>query len=243
MKHRTAVIGLGLFGREVAVGMSRLGHSVLAIDNEVAAVDAIAEDVDQALALDSTDEEALYEAQIDHVDMAVCAIGSQNVEASIMTTALLHQLGVPRIVSRASDDLHARILRQVGAHEVVNPEKEMGRRVAAQIAALGIREMLRLSGDVCMAEMPVPAGFVDRSLVDIGPGRAYSINVIGVQRGSSQILSTVIEPVADLQPAEEPAEDGNGGLLLPGPDFIFREGDVIMVVGRERDIERMAGAA
>jgi len=156
MKPRTVVIGLGLFGREVAVSLARRGHSVLAIDQDLDAVEQIKDAVDHAAAMDTTDEAALREARLDEMETAVCAIGAQHIENSILTTALLHQLEVPRIISRAADNLHARILRQVGATEVVNPEQEMGWRVANQIASPGIREVLRLAEDVCVAEIPLP---------------------------------------------------------------------------------------
>ncbi len=240
-KQQTAVIGLGLFGREIALGLTALGHSVLAIDRDRELVEQLRNGVEYAVALDSTDEGALYEVGVDKLDTAVCAIGAQNIEASIMTTALLHQLRVPRIVARAADDLHARILRQVGAHEVVNPEKAMGRRIAKQIARPGLREVLRLTHNLYVAEVPVPLSFVDRSIVDLNIRQDYGINVIGVQRGQLD-AAMLLEELAALAADDDQVQTG-GEFLVPTPDLILRGGDILVLTGQDADIQRLAGGA
>jgi trk system potassium uptake protein TrkA len=233
---------MGLFGREVALGLGRMGHSVLAVDRSQKILDQVADRVDRAIALDSTDEEALYEARIDKVDVAVCAIGTEGIEASIMTTALLHQLGVPRIVSRAADDLHGRILRQVGAHEIVNPEEQMGRRLASQLATPGIREVLKLSPEMSLAMVPAPPSFLDKAVADVQTRQRYSVNIVGVQRGRPEGKLHGVDDVTRTEELVEGREKVSAKLMHPAPDLIFRDGDQLLVAGGETDIERMTGA-
>jgi trk system potassium uptake protein TrkA len=202
------------------------GLSVLAIDMDREAVESIKEEVDQALIMDSTDENALFEARINEMPTVVCAIGNQHIEHSIMTTALLRQLGVPRIIARSGGQLHARILRQVGASEVINPEEAMGRRVAYQIASPGISEALPLAEGVCVAEMPVPKAFVGRNLAKLNVRRRYSVNVIGVQR-------------PDSSASEADKEKRRHLILNISPTDEFQSGDTMVVIGREADVSAL----
>jgi trk system potassium uptake protein TrkA len=128
------IIGLGRFGRSVATNLARRGQSVLAVDRDPKRVELIAEEVDSVAIADATDEAALDELPLERISCAVVTMGSRATEASILTTALLRQLGVPRIVVRSFNDLHARVLLAVGASEVINPEDEMGHRLALHLA-------------------------------------------------------------------------------------------------------------
>jgi len=246
MKPKTAVIGLGLFGREVALSLSRRGYSVLAVDRNTEMVEQVKASVDQALILDTTDENALREARIGEMAVAVCAIGTQHVENSILTTALLHQLGVPRIIVRAANDLHARILQQVGATHVVNPEQEMGRRVAHQIASPGIREVLSLAEGVCVAEVPVPPSFAGKTLAGLDVRRKYGVNVIGVQRRSSGAV--VSSPPTDDGDAEfddsgpvEAMRQARRFIMNVAPTERLKDDDILVVIGGSDDVKRLGG--
>ena len=243
MGKSTVVIGLGIFGREIAVSLSKRGHSVLAVDTDSELVEAIKDQVDQAMILDTTDEGALYEAKIEEFETAVCAIGAQHIQDSILTTALLHQMGVPRIIARASDDLHARILRQVGATEVLNPERQMGWRIANQISSPGIREVLRLARDVCIAEVPVPPSFVGETPIGLDIRKKYGVNIIGVQRAISGAESES-QSIAGEELEGAQLMDGTRQLILNmEPDDVFRENDNLVAIGHEKDVQRLNGLA
>lgn len=164
MKTATAVIGLGVFGREVALSLAGRGLPVVAIDSNPDMVEPVKDFVAQALILDATAEEALVDAKIELVGTAVNAIGTDHIQNSILTTALLSHLGVRRIIARATSALHERILLQIGAHEVINPEREMGRRVAQRIALPHFSEVLRFSQGICVAEVPCPPALSDGPL-------------------------------------------------------------------------------
>jgi len=224
MELKVAIIGLGVFGRELALRLVQRGVSVLAIDRDRALVEAIKEDVTGALIMDATDEAALHEAGIDSMPVVVCAIGNEHVEGSILTTALLYKLGVRRIIARAGTQLHARILKQVGAHEVLNPEEAMALRLAHQIARPGLEEILPLEHGVCVAHIPVPEQFVGNTLAKLDVRRRYGINVVGIQHM---------------------AATGNGDteaatmLFQFSPRDRLRDGDRLLVVGREDEIQAL----
>ena len=128
IRRQVVVIGLGQFGMALTRSLSERGADVIAIDTQPDKIQMAAAFASEALCFDATDEEALARINPAKRDVCVCATGDQSKEAAIIVTALLRQLGAPRIIARANDDLHKRILLLVGAHEVVNPEWAFGER-------------------------------------------------------------------------------------------------------------------
>lgn len=218
MARQFAVIGLGVFGRQVAIQLKQLGHDVLAIDLDEGLVNSVSETIDGAVRADATDESALRELHLEAVSCAVVAIGAEAVEASILTTTLLRQLGVPHIVARAVNTLHARALRAVGAHVVVRPEAEMGERLARRLAQPNVMERLELGPDAELAEIGIPGDFIDHTLIDLEVRRRHGVTVVAIRRGD-RILST-----------------------LEGTETM-RSGDVLIVIGTSRAIEKLATRA
>lgn len=213
MAQEYVVIGLGQLGKSVALNLARLGQSVLAIDHREASIQEIAADVDAAVVADSTDERTLRELGVGGISCAVVAIGADAVEASIMTCALLKQLGVPRIIARAVGELHARVLRGVGANEVINSEEEMGRRLALRLAQPTIQDQIDL-GDATLVEMRTPAQFVGKSLKDLDVRNRHKVSVVGVKRG-------------------------NEVLANPGAAEVLKADDVLLVLGKPTAIRRL----
>jgi len=241
MKSQIAVIGMGIFGREVAISLAKRGFSVLAIDQDPEIIETLKDEVTRSLIMDATNERALLEAKIDGMAIVVNAIGTRHIENSILTTALLRQLNVPRIVARATNKLHEQILRQVGANEVINPEREMGRKIAHQIARPGLREVLSLAEGVCVAELPVPRSFVGKTLEQLDVRKKYHITVIGVQR--VRLVQTPKNGAAETETFQEDLLDGNRRMILdvsPRQDT-FLEDDELIVIGHEEDVNRLAG--
>lgn len=214
MAGEFAVIGLGQFGRAVARGLARQGQSVLAVDLNPERVEAVAHEVDAALSLDATDEDALTDLDVGRMSCVVVTFGLRAREASILATALLRQLGVPRIVARAHNDLHARVLRAVGANEVVNPETEMGERVALRLAYPGVDELVRL-GDASIAEVEAPETMVGQSLAELALRDRHRVTVLAFRRHDSVIANPK---------AAERIESGDVLVLLGRLDAIRRLG-------------------
>ncbi len=232
MSQKFAVIGLGRFGIEVALWLSQHHFPVLAIDINRNLVQDISKDVDNALSFDSTNESALREARIEDIDTVICAIGDHNIQNNILTTALLKQLGVPRIIARASTDLHARILKVVGADEVVNPEKEMGLRTAQKIVTPGLTELIPLSDNAAIAELKVPESFIDKNIYDLRVRSRYGINVIGIRR----FIENTKPEIDNNKDEEKP----RNFLLTFSPEDIFEQEDILVVAGKEDDVKKFA---
>lgn len=218
MARQFAVIGLGVFGRQVAVQLTRLGQEVLAIDLDEGLVNAVTEDLEAVVRADATDESALRELHLEAVSCAVVAIGAESIEASILATTLLRQIGVPHIVARSVNPLHARALRAVGAHTVVRPEEEMGTRLARRLAQPNVLERIDLGAEAELAEVPAPSDFVEKSLIELEVRRRYAVTVVAIRRGDA-ILAT-----------------------LDGSERI-RSGDILIVLGATPAVEKLASRA
>jgi trk system potassium uptake protein TrkA len=212
------VIGLGRFGKTVALHLARQGQAVLAVDASRDRVQGIATEVDAAVCVDTTDEAALKELHPERSSCVVVAIGMQSIQASILTTTLLRQAGVPRIVARAVDDLHARVLRAVGADEIVNPEAEIGDRLARRLAQPNVFEQLELGDDADLAEVAVPEAFVGQTLIELDVRRRHNISVVAIRRGE--------RVRANLDGSEK-----------------LESGDILVVIGTRPAIRRVAALA
>lgn len=212
-----AVIGMGRFGRAVARGLARERQAVLAIDSNPARLDQVAGEVDSVALVDATDEEALAALRLDRMACAVVTIGSRATEASILTTAILRELGVGRIVARSFDERHARLLLTVGANEVLNPEDEIGRRLATRLAFPDIFDHIRL-GDAVLAEVEAPEAFAGRRLEELGLRQRWDLSVLAIRRGDE----TLVNPAGE-------AEIAGGDLLvvLGHPEAIRQVADLL----------------
>lgn len=210
-KRQYLVLGLGRFGSSVAQHLCQLGHEVLAVDSDETLVEDAAEYATQAIQADATDEAALREIDPASFDAAVVAMGS-NIRDSILVTVLCKEAGVPLVIAKAVDDLHAKVLRKVGADRVVFPERDMGQRLARALDTPNILELIELSGDFRIAEMVVPERWVGRSLADVNVRRDYGLSVIGIRRNGAFIAS-------------------------PGAEEVFRVGDILLVLGQQKDID------
>lgn len=215
MNTQAIVIGLGQFGMSIARALAERGVEVLAVDRQEDRVRAAAAFAVEAACFDATDTDALSRTSPDRREVSVCAIGDESKEASIICTALLRQMGAKRIIARANDALHARILRLVGAHQIVNPEQEFGERFASQILHESIKGELRLGESLLITEFQTPPAFVGHSLADLQLPRRFGITVVAIRRSRE---ATVV---------------------LPEPTQPLSDGDVLVVVSKEGAVARL----
>lgn len=220
-----AVIGLGTFGKKVCEVLSEKGGSVIAIDNDPDLIQSIQDTVTQAVYLDSTDEEAMGEVPFEDVDIAIIAIGD-NVEASIISTAICKKIGIPYIVARAVKEIHQQVLKQVGADEIINIEIEEGQRVAQRLIAPEILDRIPISSTISVTEMYVPKEFIGKSLKELDLRKKTKVNVVSIKR---TILSV------DEQGNSVRSED----IVFPEPEEVLRESDMMLIVGKNTDLERL----
>lgn len=215
MKLQVIVIGLGRFGSAAARELHRLGHEVLAIDRDEATVNDIARDVTHAVQLDASDEDALAAMGARDFGAAIVAIGS-SAEASIFATMALKKLGVPIVVAKAATVLHGAILERVGADRVVYPEQETGTRVAHSFAIPNIIDYLDIAPQFGIERIRPPRSFVGRSLREIDLQGRLKLTPIALRRGNNVIIN-------------------------PHRDEKIGEGDELILIGRDDNLEQLVG--
>jgi trk system potassium uptake protein len=207
------VIGLGRFGSSLAIELAHDGFEVLGIDADERLVQDHAAEITQAAVADSTDADALRQLGVPEAHTAVVAIGAR-LEASILTTSLLVDFGIPNIWAKATSREQARILERIGAHHVVLPEHDMGARVAHLVTGRML-DYIEFEDDYALAKTRAPAEAVGRSLGDSQLRRKYQVTVVGIKRRGE-------------------------GLTYATADTMVREGDVLILAGRRSDVDKMA---
>ena len=224
--ERFAVIGLGRFGKRLAMLLSDAGAEVIAVDTDRAVVESVRDDVTLAVCLDGTDREAICAQGIDKVDVAVVGMGV-NFEASVMTTVLLKQLGVGRVVSRTTSQIRGDILRQVGADDVVNPERESAHRWCNQLLAPAIVTQFELGEGYSLAQVVAPESFYGKTLGHLALRQKYNVNVVAIRRRAPRP-----EEQAKGEQEREPV------ISLPMGDTVIRTGDLLLMVGDDEAMRK-----
>ncbi|MGN0401771.1 MAG: potassium channel family protein [Acetatifactor sp.] len=211
MNRKDAVVfGLGRFGSSIAMQLELNGWRVLAIDNNQQKVNKISEYVTLAMCADVTNEESMQELGISNFDLAIVSIG-HNTEASVLTTILAKDHGVKRIIAKAFNDIQGKILLKIGADEIVFPEKEMGKRIANNLTLSNIADAIELNDEYSIADIPVPASWVGKNLIQLKLREKYQINVIAVKRGKSVLMNP---------PATDPTQKGDTFVILGANQMI-----------------------
>lgn len=187
-KKQFAVIGMGRFGLSVATALSNMGLDVLAIDADEHRTQLVANLVTHAVSADSTDEEALRALGIRNFDVVVVAIG-EDIQASILTTLILKDLGSPLIVVKAQNELHGKVLQKIGADKVIYPERDMGLRVAHHLTSPNVLDYIELSDEYSIVEMRVSSEMVGKNLIELDIRARFGCNVMAIKRGSRMNIS------------------------------------------------------
>lgn len=183
MAQQILIIGLGQFGMSLARTLSEKGAEVLAVDVKKSLVEEAAAFVTEAVIANAADETELARLEPGRRDSAVCAIGDDSREASIICTALLRQMGVPVIIARANDAVHQRILQLVGAHQIINPEHEFGKRFANRLLYKHVIADTNIGESLHLTEILVQPSMVGKTLVDLELPKRYGVLVVGIRRG------------------------------------------------------------
>lgn len=224
-----AVIGLGRLGSAVARTLIEQGHQVLAIDIKKEPVQEVSEFAAYSIQLDATDEKALRSVGIDEVDAAVVSTGA-NLEASILITLILKEIGVKEIVVKAVSAEHSRVLERVGATKVIFPERDMGIRIANSLISPQIIEHISLSKKYSILEIPAPEEFIGRSLGKLNVRAKYGINIIAIKKKTS------------IDKEGKHMEEDTVNASLQAEDVVQR-GDNLVIVGSNESIEKLKNKA
>ena len=210
MTKTFAVIGLGRFGEVVARQLAELGREVLVIDHAEEPVQKLSDLVTHAVVADAKDISVLRSLGINEFDCVIVAIGS-DVASSIIITVQLKELGVKQVVCKAGSEIHKQALLKVGADKVVIPEKEMGIKVAQNLASRNVMDYIELSEDYSIMELSAPSLWLGKSLRELNIRAKYDISVIAMRRGNRVIVSPG---------AEETIEAGDILVALGGVDAL-----------------------
>ena len=187
------VIGMGRFGSALARELMATGHEVLGVDTDERLVQQMSHELTHTVKADTTDESVLKELGIQEFDAAVVAIG-QDLEASILTTSLLLQMGVPNVWAKANSQSHGRILDQLGAHHVIFPEYEMGKRVAHMVSGESL-DYVPIDKDFVMLKAEVPQSFDGKNLAELRIRSTYGVTVVAVTKGDGEYTPAFPETV------------------------------------------------
>ncbi|MBE3087738.1 MAG: TrkA family potassium uptake protein [Chloroflexi bacterium] len=187
-RRQFAVLGLGRFGSHLAFTLAQKGYRVLGLDHNEKMVDSICDCVTMAKVLDCTNTEALREAGVANCDVAILCIGN-SIEASILALVALQELKVPYIIAKAQNDVHGRVLSKMGAHEVVNPEKDMAIRLANRLTFSNLLDFIELSPDYSLAEEKVPPHLVGKSLSDLDLLHRSRISIVAIKRNDHLLIA------------------------------------------------------
>lgn len=207
------VIGCGRFGSNVARTLNSLGNEVLAIDIDHEKIQYISKEVTYGVQADVTDENTLRGLGIGGFDVAIVSISS-NYQASIMATLMAKELGVNRVIAKADDALHGKVLSKIGADKVIYPERDMGIRVAHNLVSSNILDFIELSPDYSILEVTALDQWANKTLKELKLPSKYGINVMAIKREKDINVS-------------------------PYADDIILKNDILVVIGNTLDIKKI----
>jgi len=207
------VIGMGRFGKHLAVKLFELGNAVMVVDKDDKIIQSVSSVIEDVIVGDCTDENVIRALGIGNFDMCFVTIG-KNFESSLVVTSLLKKFGAKYIVTKAGRDIQTDILKKIGADEVVYPERELAEKLAVKYNASSILDYIELTSDHAIYEIDVPEDWVGKTIGEINVRRRYRINILAVKNEAS--VQT-----------------------MPCADYEFHDGEQIVISGKPADIERL----
>ncbi|MDP8233506.1 MAG: TrkA family potassium uptake protein [Candidatus Saelkia tenebricola] len=209
-----AVIGLGKFGQSVAFTLAENEEQVIGIDSAEEVIKDLADKLTNVVQADARNEKTLKTLGITDVDAAIVSVGG-DFEASVLITLALKGLGVKEIVVKANSESQVQVLEKIGATRVIQPERDIGVRLAKSLVSPRIIDHIELSSDYSLLEMAPPKDFIGKSLKALDVRAQYGINVIAVKHEHGEI---------DIAPAA---------------GHVIKEGDLLIVIGKNKDIDKV----
>ncbi len=211
-----AVIGLGRFGFAVATQLFNMGYEVIAVDSNMENVNLISDYVTRAVCINVKEESVLKTIGIKNCDCVVVAMGN-NITDSVLITLSLKEMGVKQVVCKAKDNQHKKILQKIGADTVIIPEQEAGVKTAINLVSDRFVDLIELSDEYSIADSTVPKSWIGKSLAELAVRKKYGVNIVAIKN-------------------TEKESDVN---ITPEPEYKFRDNDIVVLVGRNADINRL----
>jgi trk system potassium uptake protein TrkA len=212
---RVVVIGLGIFGFNIAKDLYENGIEVIAVDKDKEVVQKIRDFSTKAVLADGTDKEVMESIGIQEDDIVIISFG-ENLAASTLITLHLKEMKVRNIIVKAPNEDHKRVLEKVGATEVIIPEREMADKVAKSIISPNILDYIPLSEDYTISEIVPPASFMGKTIGELHLRTRHHIEVIAVRETLPERLT-----------------------MVPRAEFVIKDSDVLVVIGKEKDIQKI----
>lgn len=206
------LIGLGRFGKHIAIHLNRLKHSVLAVDMVEERIDDVLPYVTHAQIGDSTNQDFMESLGVRNFDVCIVAIGN-HFQNSLETTSMLKELGAKLVVSRAARDVQAKFLLRNGADEIVYPEQQLAKWTAIRYTADHVLDYIELDEEHAMFEIPVPGNWTGRTIGQIDIRKKFNINIMGIKKNGKLELSL-------------------------SPDIMLSAGETMLVLGRSKDLQK-----
>jgi len=212
---RFAVIGLGNFGFHAAKALYEDGNEVIAIDTDKARIQAIGPHSTEAIMLDATSKDALKALGLEDMDAVIVSTGTK-ISTSILICLHLQEIGVKEILAKALDDDHGKILKRVGATEIIHPERDMALRTARSLSRPNVLDFIPLAEDFDLVQVGPPREFIGKSLKDLNLRAKYNVHVIAIK---------------ELVP--------ENFLLVPPASFVIKDSDILLILGKTDDINKI----
>ncbi len=212
---RVVVIGLGIFGFNIAKDLYENGMEVIAVDKDKEVIQRIKDFSTKAVLADGTDKEVMESIGIQEDDVVIISFG-ENLAASTLITLHLKEMKVRNIIVKAPNEDHKRVLEKVGATEVIIPEREMADKVAKSIISPNILDYIPLSEDYTISEIVPPASFMGKTIGELHLRTKHHIEVIAVRETLPERLT-----------------------MVPRAEFVIKDSDVLVVIGKEKDIQKI----
>lgn len=208
------VIGMGRFGRHLAHQMQELGNDVMVVDLHEDNITPYVNTFTDSQIGDCTKESVVRALGVENFDICFVTIG-EDFQASLVITSHLKSCGAKMVVAKANQDIQADLLNKIGADEVVYPEREMAEKVAVRYTAKNIFDYVPLTADYSIYEIPILPQWAGKTIMELNVRRKYHINIIAVKNGNA------------MSP-------------MPGPDYAFKEGDHVVVMGKAEDVFKLS---
>lgn len=208
-----AVIGLGRYGTAVVKKLFKMGYEVIALDKSMEKVNAIADFSTKAVCGDAKEESVLRESGIKNCGCVVVAIGS-DISDSVLVALELKEMGIKRVVCKASDEKHKKVLKRIGADDVIIPEYESGEKTALSLVSDKFIDIIDLSDEYGIENRIVPDEWVGRSIAELSVRKRFGVNIVAIKNQLDE-------------------KDVN---ITPSSDYVFKDSDIVVLIGRTADI-------
>jgi len=212
---RFAVIGLGNFGFHAAKALFEDGNEVVAIDTDKNRVQAIDPYSTEAMVLEATDKEGLKSLGLENMDAVIVSTGTK-ISTSILICLYLQEIGVKKILAKALDEDHGKILKRVGATEIIHPERDMALRISRSLSQPNMLDFIPLADEFDLIQVGPPKEFIGKSLKDLNLRAKYNVHIIAIK---------------ELVP--------ENFVLVPSASFMIKDSDILIMLGKSEDIKRI----